>query len=122
MPHENVEASNRNVFLGVFLALVAHDVLSYVLHVLVMLHPKAAVLAIWRTEPSGLLYWREHIGVGDPWPDNAGRITKLRLVRRGSPVSNKFLGHPPGAEYTDRFKSRGLVHEDRDRILRSMRL
>jgi hypothetical protein len=52
----------------------------------------------------------------------SGRITKLRLVRPGSLVSNKIVFFPPEAAYINRFKSRGLVHEDRDRILRSMRL
>src|SRR5215472_17615222 len=37
-------------------------------------------------------------------------------------MKSRFWGYPPEAAYTDRFKSRGLIHEDRDRILRPMRL
>jgi hypothetical protein len=45
----------------------------------------------------------------------SGRVTRLRLVSAGQLVSNKIA-------CPDRFKSQGQLHENRDRILRSVRL
>jgi len=77
-----------------------------------------------RREARAILLQRRRAWSGRSILTISGRITKLRLVRPGSLVSNEiaFLGYPPEATYTDRVKSRGLIHEDRDRILRSMRL